>query len=91
MPNSTALCYNTAAYKTGKMAVRKVPRWSDKDALPNSAALSSLNVVGAEGVDFETLKSLPKLQALVVGKGAFSDAQKAELQAAHPKMRITER
>ena len=83
-PSLGSLVISAASTKTTRKA-------SNFAALAGHPALSSLNVVGAEGVDFETLKSLPKLQALVVGKGAFSDAQKAELQAAHPKMRITER
>ena len=35
--------YNTATYKTDKMVLRKVPRWIDKDELPNASALSSLS------------------------------------------------
>ena len=32
--------YNTDTYKTSKMVLRKVPRWSEKDSLPNAAALT---------------------------------------------------
>ena len=33
--------YNTDEYKTSKMVFRKVPKWSDKDSLPNAASLPS--------------------------------------------------
>ena len=33
--------YNTDTYKTTKMALRKVPRWADRAALPNASALPS--------------------------------------------------
>ena len=33
--------YNASEYKTGKMVLRLIPRWSDKDELPNAAALPS--------------------------------------------------
>ena len=33
--------YNTAAYKTGKLVLRKVPKWVDRATLPNAAALTS--------------------------------------------------
>ena len=31
--------YNTEEYKTGKMVLRKIPRWADRASLPNAAAL----------------------------------------------------
>ena len=31
--------YNVSEYKTSKMVLRKIPRWSDRDALPNAASL----------------------------------------------------
>ena len=34
--------YNTDDYKTTKLVLRKVPRWSDRGALPNAAVLSSM-------------------------------------------------
>lgn len=34
--------YNNDAYKTSKLVLRKVPRWSDRDVLPNAVALSAL-------------------------------------------------
>ena len=34
--------YNSDTFKTTKLVLRKIPRWSDRDALPNAAALSSL-------------------------------------------------
>ena len=33
--------YNTDTYKTTKMALRRVPRWADRAALPNASALPS--------------------------------------------------
>ena len=35
--------YNVAEYKEGKMVLRKVPKWADRNELPNAAALSALN------------------------------------------------
>ncbi len=32
--------YNTDEYKTGKLVLRKVPKWADKDELPNAAELT---------------------------------------------------
>ncbi len=34
--------YNTDVYKTDKLVLRKVPKWCDRAALPNAAALASL-------------------------------------------------
>ena len=34
--------YNSDTFKTTKLVLRKIPRWSDRDALPNAATLSSL-------------------------------------------------
>lgn len=34
--------YTNDTFKTAKLVLRKVPRWSDRDSLPNAAALSSL-------------------------------------------------
>ena len=34
--------YNTTEYKTAKMVLRKVPKWSDANTLPNYAAVSAL-------------------------------------------------
>ena len=31
--------YNVSEYKTSKMVLRKIPRWSDRDELPNAASL----------------------------------------------------
>ena len=75
---------SSASMKT----TRKVMNFS---ALAGHPAITSLNVIGAEGVDFETVKSLPRLQSLSYSKGAFTDAQIAELTAAHPKMHVTAR
>ena len=33
--------YNTDGYKTGRMVLRKVPKWTDRDTLPNAADLAS--------------------------------------------------
>ena len=46
---------------------------------------------GADGIDFDTVKSLPCLASLTVLKGALTSQQIAELKAAKPKIRITER
>ena len=34
--------YNSGTFKIAKLVLRKIPRWTDRDALPNAAALSSL-------------------------------------------------
>lgn len=34
--------YNTDVYKTDKLVLRKVPKWCDRAALPNAAALSAM-------------------------------------------------
>ena len=34
--------YNTDVYKTDKLVLRKVPKWCDRAALPNAAALASM-------------------------------------------------
>ena len=34
--------YNTDVYKTDKLVLRKVPKWNDRAALPNAAALSAM-------------------------------------------------
>ena len=35
--------YNVAEYKESKMVLRKVPKWADKDTLPNAADLAAMN------------------------------------------------
>ena len=53
--------------------------------------LASLTAIGTDGIDFDTIKSLPKLSSLTVSKGTLTAEQVAELKAAKPKIRITER
>jgi hypothetical protein len=60
-------------------------------AIANLPALVSLTAIGSDGIDFDTIKSLAKLSSLAVSKGALTEAQVAELKAAKPKLRITER
>lgn len=60
-------------------------------ALAGAPRLTSLHAFGCVGIDFDTIKSLPKLGFLTVSKGALTDAQIAELKAAKPKMRVNVR
>ena len=54
-------------------------------------SLVALSAIGANGIDFETIKSLPNLKSLTVLKGALAAEQVAELKSAKPKIRIDER
>ena len=54
-------------------------------------SLASLTAIGTNGIDFDTIKSLPNLSSLTVSKGALTAEQIAELKAAKPKLRISER
>ena len=60
-------------------------------AVAGMTSLSSLTAIGTNGIDFDTIKSLPNLVSLTVLKGALTAEQVAELKAAKPKIRITER
>jgi len=71
-----------------KKVTRKVVNFT---ALAGAPALTSLQATGCDGLDFDTIKSLPKLNFLAVSKGALTDAQIAELKAAKPKMRVNVR
>ena len=55
------------------------------------ASLVSLSAIGTNGIDFDTIKSLPNLSSLTVLKGALTAEQIAELKSAKPKIRISER
>ena len=60
-------------------------------AAAGMSSLASLTAIGTNGIDFDTIKSLPNLSSLTVLKGALTAEQIAELKSAKPKIRITER
>ena len=72
-------------------AVGKTRKVANFAALKGHPALEYVYAVDAEGIDFETVKSLPKLRTLNIRKGAFTEEQVAELKTAFPKLRLTER
>lgn len=49
--------YNTAEYKTGKMVLRKVPRWSDRAALPNAASLPAAGYPTGDNTNYPDTNS----------------------------------
>ena len=72
-------------------AVGKTRKVANFAALKGHPSLEYVYAVDAEGIDFETVKSLPKLRTLNIRKGAFTEEQVAELKTAFPKLRLTER
>jgi len=49
--------YNTAEYKTGKMVLRKVPRWADRAALPNAASLPAAGYPTGDNTNYPDTNS----------------------------------
>lgn len=56
--------YNTDEFKTTKMVLRKIPKWSDASTLPNYAALAELGgyPTGYDGIDIGGTSSLNERQ-----------------------------
>ena len=55
--------YNTDAYKTGKLVLRKVPKWADRATLPNAASLPAAGYPTGDSAlkppDFASLPNTP--------------------------------
>ena len=49
--------YNTDTYKTSKMVLRKVPRWANKDSLPNAASLTDGGYPTGDDTNYATTNS----------------------------------
>ena len=49
--------YNTDTYKKSKMVLRKVPRWADKDSLPNAASLTDGGYPTGDSTNYATTNS----------------------------------
>jgi len=49
--------YNTAEYKTGKMVLRKVPRWADRASLPNTASLPAAGYPTGDNTNYADTNS----------------------------------
>jgi formylglycine-generating enzyme required for sulfatase activity len=49
--------YNTEEYKTGKMVLRKIPRWADRASLPNAAALPAAGYPTGDNTNYADTNS----------------------------------
>ena len=72
-------------------STKKTRNVSNFKAAAGMTSLASITAIGANGIDFDTIKSLPNLVSLTVLKGALTAEQIAELKAAKPKIRVSER
>ena len=72
-------------------SLKKTRNVANFKAAAGMTSLVSLTAIGTNGIDFDTIKSLPNLSSLTVLKGALTAEQIAELKSAKPKLRISER
>ncbi len=84
-------CAKLKTLSVSASSPKKTRNVANFKAVADLPSLVSLSAIGANGLDFDTIKGLPNLKSLAVAKGALTAEQMAELKSAKPKIRIDER